>query len=88
MEAGGGPLACAGGGEGKAEAAAGPRRGGGKGPLLAEEGRGGKGEHGHSLGGEEAQLLDFSEEAEERPHLLGAGAGGDVGDLDHVGAAA
>lgn len=74
-----------GGGEGRAEAAAGPRRGGGRGPLLAGERRG---EGRHSLGGEEAQLLDLSEEAEERPHLLGAGAGGDVGDLDHVGAAA
>lgn len=40
------------------------------------------------IGGEEAQLLDLAQEAEEGPHLLRAGAGRDVGDLDHVGAAA
>lgn len=61
--------------------------GGGRRPRRAEARGRGTARAADSLGGEEAQLLDLSEEAEERPHLLGAGAGGDVGDLDHVGAA-
>lgn len=36
----------------------------------------------HLLGGIEPQLLDISQEAEERPHLLAGHGRGEVGDLD------
>lgn len=68
------------------EAAPGRGQGGGGGRDGGGGGEAGPGPH--SLGGEEAQLLDLAQEAEEGPHLLRAGAGRDVGDLDHVGAAA
>lgn len=42
----------------------------------------------YSLRREEAQLVDLAQEAEERPHLLGASTWGHVGHLDHLGASA
>lgn len=59
-------------------------------PVWRRGGRGlgGRGALADSLGREEAQLLDLAQETEECPHLLGAGARRDIGDLNHVGAAA